>query len=379
MAKHTNLIWSPSGCGKSSLFMGFSKGLFEETGKKTRLVSAEKAQSEGIFREGIEAGYVIPWWIDAKMGADGQMETPFERLVEAMLGDWPVDHLNPYSTLVKAFAIQYKAICKNVEKHDTKAEQLVYQSDKPAANATLLLCPKCKTPAVLETMRVVADKRLEEVGCYTFEGMTEFSELLMQNLQKRAAMGENTGGNIATRFQDGQMMIGSNTQGHYGTAQNQMRNHIRESRHLPVDYVWWSARMEDGKDDDRGGTTVFGPKISGTKKTPEIPAWFGTTLSACSVPVQNGTELVSEYRLYLREYYQSWLQIVAKVKCIVDNRIPPANLKGIPQFVKVDHDLPTLEVAGQKLPTETLLWHVTKLIEARQAPKKGPVVVQVAK
>lgn len=379
MAKHTNLIWSPSGCGKSSLFMGFSKGLFEETGKKTRLVSAEKAQSEGIFREGIEAGYVIPWWIDAKMGADGQMETPFERLVEAMLGDWPVDHLNPYSTLVKAFAIQYKAVCKNVEKHDTKAEQLVYQSDKPATNATLLLCPKCKTPAVLETMRVVADKRLDDVGCYTFEGMTEFSELLMQNLQKRAAMGENTGGNIATRFQDGQMMIGSNTQGHYGTAQNQMRNHIRESRHLPVDYVWWSARMEDGKDDDRGGTTVFGPKISGTKKTPEIPAWFGTTLSACSVPITNGTKTESEYRLYLREYYMDWLPIVAKVKCIVDNRIPPSNLKGIPQFVKVDHDLPVLDVAGQKLPTETLLWHVTKLIEARQAPKKGPVPVVPAK
>lgn len=373
MAKHTNLIWAPTSCGKSSLFMGFAKGMFEETGKRTRLVSAEKSQSEGIFREGIEAGYITPWWIDSKMGADGQMETPFERLVEAMLGDWPLDPANPYSTLVKAFAIQYKAVCKNAEKHETKADVLVYQSDKLTAQAMQLICPKCKTAAVQETIRVVADRRLDEVGCYIYEGMTEFSELLMQNLQKRAALGENTGGNIATRFQDGQMMIGSNTQGHYGTAQNQMRNHIRESRHLPVDYVWWSARMEDGKDDDRGGTVVFGPKISGTKKTPEIPAWFGTTLSACSVPVTTNNKTESEYRLYLREYYMDWIQIVAKVKCIVDNRIPPANLKGIPQFVKVDHELKELDVAGVKMPTETLLWHVTKLIEARQAPKKAEV------
>lgn len=371
MAKHTNLIWAPSGCGKSSLFAGFAKGMFETTGQKTRLVSGEKSQSEGIFREGIEAGYVIPWWIDAKMGADGLMETPFERLVEAMLGDWPADHLNPYSPLVKAFSIQYRATCHNIDKHPEKQPKLVYQSDKPAAQASLLLCPLCRQATIQETARVVADKRLEEVGCYMFEGMTEFSELLMQNLQKRAALGENTGGNIATRFQDGQMMIGSNTQGHYGTAQTQMRNHVRESRHLPVDYVWWSARMEDGKDDDRGGVVVFGPKIAGTKKTPEIPSWFGTTLSACSVPVIRNNTLQSEYRLYLREFYMEWIPAVAKTRCIVDNRIPPANLKGVPQYVLVDHEQKELEVAGQKMRPEVLLWQITKMIEARQNPKGG--------
>lgn len=371
MAKHCNLIWAPTSCGKSSLFAGFAKGLWEEQQQKTRLVSAEKSQSEGIFREGIESGYVVPWWIDSKMGADGQMETPFERLVEAMLGDWPLDVTNPYSPLVKAYAMQYKAVCLQREKHPEKAEKLVYQSDKPAQNASLLLCPLCKQPTVQETVRVIADKRMDEVGCYIFEGMTEFGEILMQNMQRRSAMGEAAGGNIATRFQDGQLMIGSNTQGHYGTAQNQIRNHIRESRHLPVDYVWWSARMEDGKDQDRGGVVVFGPKIPGSAKTPEIPAWFGTTLSCCSVPVAKGNAFESEYRLYLREYYQEWLPIVAKTRCIVDNRIPPANLKGIPQYVKVDHEQKSLEVAGVQMRPEVLLWQVTKLIESRQNPQKG--------
>lgn len=369
MAKHTNLIWSPTGCGKSSLLAGFAKGMFEETGKRTRLVSAEKSQSEGIFREGIEAGYVIPWWIAAKMGADGHMETPFERMIEAMLGDWPVDHENPFSPLTRAYAIQYRATCPNADKHKEKQPKLVYQSDKAATQAVLLVCPECKAATIQETARVISDKRLADVGGYTFEGLTEFSELLMQNLSKRAALGENTGGNIATRFQDGNTMIGSNTQGHYGTAQTQARNHVRESGFLPVDYVWWSARMEDGKDDERGGVLVYGPKIAGTKKTPEIPAWFGTTLSACEVPIVNGNTTVSEYRLYLRSYYQDWIPLVSKTRCIVDNRIPPANLKGIPQYVKVDHEQKEVEVAGVKMRVETLLWGITRLIESRQNPK----------
>lgn len=371
MARATNLIWSPTGCGKSSLLFGFAKGLWEERKLKTRLVSAEKAQSEGIFREGIEAGYVIPWWIDAKMGADGLMETPFERLVEAMLGDWPLDVANPYSPLIRAYAIQYRATCGNNEKHAEKKPKLVYQSDKAAAQAALLVCPECKVATIQETVRVIADKRLEEVGCYMYEGATAFGELLMQNMEQRSAKGENVGGNIAVNFQDGQMKIGSSTQSHYGVAQNQIRNHIRESRHLPVDYVWWSARMEDGKDNDRGGVIVFGPKIPGTAKTAEVPAWFGTTLSACSVPVAKDGRTEAEYRLYLREYFQDWLPIVAKTRCVVDNRVPPANLKGIPQYVVVDHDKPAIDIAGTKVKPETLLWSVTKLIEQRQSPKGG--------
>jgi hypothetical protein len=62
--------------------------------------------------------------------------------------------------------------------------------------------------------------------------------------------------------------------------------------------------------------------------------------------------------------------IVAKTRCLVDNRIPPANLKGIPQYIAVDHTKPELEVAGVKMKPETLLWQVTKLIESRQSPQK---------
>ena len=113
---------------------------------------------------------------------------------------------------------------------------------------------------------------------------------------------------------------------------------------------------------------VFGPKLPGHAATADVPRWFGTTLSTCAVPVQaNGTQ-ATEYRLYLQKYYQDWIQIISKQENVVNNRIPPERLKGIPQFVKVDHEKDVLEVAGVKMKPSRLLWEVTKLIELRQSP-----------
>jgi hypothetical protein len=375
MAKHLSMLWGGTGTGKTDLLGTFAKGLFEGEGKKTRLVSAEKAQSEGILREGIEAGYILPWWLNDRMDATGNVETPFERLTDAMLGKWPADTNNPYSSLISAFSIQYKATCREAAKHPQKDEKLIYQGEKPPTSASQLQCPMCKTAVILETVRVVTDERLKEVGAYFCEGATEYGDMMMQNLQRRAALGESTGGNVATRFQDGQMWVGSNTQGHYGTAQNQIKNKVGESVHLPVDYVWWTAVMEDGKDEDRGGVLVFGPKIPGVKKTADVPRWFGSTLSTCTVPVMKNGAQEAEYRLYLKEYFQDWIPLIAKQRCIVDNRIPAGRLKDIPQFIAVDHTKAEVEVAGTKLKLSTLLYDVTKLIESRQNPKK----VEVAK
>jgi len=372
MARQTNLLWASTGHGKTALLLTFARGLWLERKLKTRLVSAEKAQSEGMLREGIEAGWIIPWWIDDRREADGSVTTPFERMTDAMLGKWPLDLANPFSPLVSAFSIQYKAVCRNVEKHQDKADVLVYQSDKPTNVVAQLKCPKCSQAVVLETVRVVTDKRLEEVGAYFLEGLTEFGAIMMQNMAQRAAKGESTGGDIPVRFQDGGLWIGAATRGHYGTAQSQIKNKVGESRHLPVDYVWWTAGREDGKDSDRN-VTVFGPKLPGSAATADVPRWFGTTLSCCAVPVTAGAngqpgDVKLEYRLYLKPYRQHWIDTIKMMENVVDNRIPPERLKGIPDYVKIDHEQAQIEVAGIKMKPETILWEITKLIESRQNP-----------
>lgn len=353
----------------------FAKGQWEATGKRTRVVSGEKQQSEGVLREGIEAGWILPWWINDRRDSAGNIETPFERLTDAMLGHWPEDTANPFSKLVPAFGVEYRAMCRANQKHPEDVQ--VYRDTKAPTTTTALKCPKCQSPVIVDVVRVVTDTRLSEIGAYFMEGASEFGDIMMSNMAVRTATlqasgqnmsGAGVGGNVAIAFKDGDYVLGGNTQGHYGIAQNQLKNKIGESAHLPVEYVWWTAVIEDGKDQDRGGIMVFGPKIPGNAKTADVPRWMGTTLSTCTVPVQNGQVQQSEYRLYLREYYQDWIPMIAKQRCIVNNRIPPENLKGIPQFVKVDFDLDTLEIAGRKCKPKTLLWDITKIIEERQAP-----------
>lgn len=375
MAKHTNLLWASTSHGKTALLNTFARGLHESTGKKTRVVSAEKAQSEGIFREGIEAGWILPWWIDDNRDVTGSVITPFERMTDAMLGKWPLDAANPLSPLVPAFSTQYRAVCREKDKagHEGK-DVIVYQSEKAPQNTTSLRCPKCSQAVIVETVRQITDKRLEEVGAYFIEGLTEMGAMMMQNMAQRAARGESTGGDIPVRFQDGQMWVGSPTRGHYGTAQNQLKNRVGESKHLPVDYVWWTAGREDGKDSDRN-ITVFGPKLPGSAATADVPRWFGTTLSSCAVPVAgaNGTQAI-EYRLYLQKYFCTWIDAIKQMENLVNNRIPPERLRGIPSYVVIDQSKDHVEdIGGMKIrfgERSTVLWDICRLIEERQAPLK---------
>jgi hypothetical protein len=375
MAKFTALIYGPTGTGKSGLFQTFARGLWEEKKLKTRLVGFEKAQTEPLVREGINAGYIIPWWMTDKMDAQGNPETPFERFTDAVLGKWPADPTNPYSNLVPAFSIQYKAVCANIEKHVDKQPVLVYQGANPATNASTLKCPKCSQAVMQETIRVISDERLKEVGAYFLDGLTEGGDVLMNNMSQRAAKGEQLGGGerggVSVRFQDGALWIASSTQASYGIAQRQCKNKVDESKHLPVDYVLWSAGFEEGKDYDRGGVMVFGPKIPGTAATADVPRWFGPTLATMAVPVGLDGAQKTEYRIYLKEFYQTWVPLIAKQKCMVNNRIPPGNLKGIPDFVNVNYEQAAIDVAGLKMNPRTLLWEITKLIEQRQNPGGG--------
>lgn len=357
--KQTVLIWGPTESGKSGLLATAARGYYQATKRKVRLVTAESAQSGSQLAGLIAEGIVQPWFLD------NRADTPFERIYQACLGYWPIDPNEPLSPLVPAFTYRYEAKCD-------KCGKLLYGSEAPAKDVNLLTCKPCQLPAIQRTIRVPNERNgIQEIGMYLFEGLTEFSEMMMKDMSRRVAMGEamtgeKQGGEVAIRFRDGDLWIGGNTQGQYGTAQSQIKSRVDESKHLlGVDYVIWTA-VEGMDTDEKNKRTgkVFGPKIAGNAKTGDVPRWFGPTLGTRKVP-QHGTMKGDEYRLYLSTYFQAWDTLDSKIPNICNNRIPTHQLSDVPAHLVVDPN------------DTTLLWRVLQMIEKKQlAQPQGPGVQQ---
>ena len=366
MSRQTMLIWGPSGSGKTNLLATAARGYYETTGRRVRLVTAESAQSQSQLGDMIEAKIVEPWFLDMRK------ETPFERMYRAMLGDWPLDPSEPLSPLIPAFSFRYRAKCD-------KCGTTPYDSEKaPDASATAQLkCPKCKEALLVRTLRVPNERNgIGQVGMYLFEGLTEFSQKMMDDMAERVAKVETLGGNekqggdVSVRFKDGDYWVGGSTQSHYGIAQRQIKLRVDESKHLlGVDYVLWTAVEADDRDQqNKRQGRVFGPKVAGTAATADIQRWFGPTLGTRVVP-KHGTMAGDEWRLYMQTYFQTWDSIDAKVPNLCNNRIPSHALRkgqkdAVPEYFVFSPD------------DKTLLWRVIQLIEERQGLKllaKGEV------
>jgi energy-coupling factor transporter ATP-binding protein EcfA2 len=348
-------VWGSSGTGKTSLLDTFVRGLHAERGKRTRLYSAESAQ-KGPIEGSIAKKIVEAWFID-------NAAHPFERIVDATSGGWPEDGDDPKSVVIPAFLYRHVAKCGH-------CATLVYSGEK-APTVAISVCPKCKQPVSVRVVREVNEKNgIGNVGAVLYEGMTAFGEMLMDNMTARSAKGDRIGEDVAVRFQDGSANIASASRSSYGIAQRRMKQAVQESRHLPVDYVIWTATKERGEDTDRR-VSIFGPKLPGSAATPDIPRWFGPCLGSVLVPPQ-GTK-PAERRLYLTTYFETWNSFTSGVENTCNSRIPPSQLKGVPEFYKFDPD------------DDTLLWKVVKMIEERQGlavageTSTAPVVAVVGK
>lgn len=344
-------VWGASHSGKTSLLDTFARGLHTERGKRTRLYSAESAQ-KGPIEGSIAKGIVEAWWID-------NAAHPFERIVDATSGGWPEDADDPKSPVIPAFLYRYVAKCSH-------CQTLVYQGDK-APQVVPTACPKCKQPVSLKVMREVNEKNgIANVGAVLYEGMTAFGEMLMDNMTARSAKGDKIGEDVAVRFQDGTANIASASRSSYGIAQRRVKQAVQESRHLPVDYVIWTATKEKGEDSDRR-VSIFGPKLPGSAATPDVPRWFGPCLGAVLVPPQGQKK--AERRLYLTTYFETWNSFTSGIENVCGSRIPPSQLKGVPDYYEFKED------------DDTLLWRVVKMIEERQGAavaQAAPAAVEVA-
>lgn len=341
MAKQTVLLYAPSGYGKTALLNTFVTGMFRSNQKPSRLCNADG---------GIDTISSL-----AKVGALKIWEMrnqhfPFEALNDASKGWWPKDLDDPTSLMTPPFFVRYVAECAACQKR---------LFDEPKAGTTTSMSCSCKAVIPIRPRRVFnPENDLSKLGAYMFEGLTGFSDSLMENMSVRTAKGEKIGGDAAVRFKDGEYEIGGATQNHYGVAQRRMQTFVDQSRLLPVDYVLWTARKDRGQDEAKR-TVVFGPKLAGHAATDDAPAWFGITLSLALWPNADPKK-EPERRVYLQNYTETYNPLTKDIEHIANTRLPASVLKDVPAYYVFDKDKKGVFGA------ETLLWDIVQMIGGKQ-------------
>lgn len=138
---------------------------------------------------------------------------------------------------------------------------------------------------------VLDPKRNDAIGCYAFESLRGFAEVLMLDMATKAAQGVNIGGGSNIAFQvsgdNENLKVSGSNMAHYGVAQAKMTEEVWASQQLPADFIIWTSSVS--KDDDTtAGGKVLGPDVIGKALTAEVPRWFNYTFRIDVLPAAAG-------------------------------------------------------------------------------------------
>ena len=212
---------------------------------------------------------------------------------------------------------------------------------------------------------------LSKLGAYMFEGLTGFSDSLMENMSVRTAKGEKIGGDTGIRFRGRRVRDRRRDAVALRSDAAADADFVDQSRVMPVDYVLWTARKDRGTDEAKK-TPVFGPKLAGHAATDDAPAWFGITLSLAIWPNAD-LKKAPERRVYLQNYTETYNPITKDIEQICNTRLPAAALRDLPPYFVFDKD------KKGKFGAETLLWDIIRLIERRQVEAATAATTKVSK
>lgn len=131
--------------------------------------------------------------------------------------------------------------------------------------------------------RWVLDKAANaQIGLHAFESTHAIAKLLKLDMERKAALGINIGGDTNTSFDvtDGEekLKVGT-TKGFqkFSIPQARLWEEMLESHKLDTDYVLWTAGVNKGDDDVNTAAKVIGPDIIGNALTPSLPMDFHYT------------------------------------------------------------------------------------------------------
>lgn len=325
MARRVELIYGPSGAGKTTFLLMLARYLFETTGKHTRWYLGDGG-GETIYNSGL-----------ADPGG-------FIQVYHYNLRPWPLE-----------------------------TTQLIVEGWWPAD--------------ISDVRKLVAPTRedLERVGLWIFEGLTVMSDYIMGDqeggLAYRMGRGETLNKDESYMLKDGTMKFGGNARTHFGFTQRRILELVRTTWGLPG-LVYFSAH-ERRVDDEESRETLFGPDVCGKALTSRIGGSFGNTLHLQKVHVtQKVTDQVTKKQvekvvLQRRLYTQEHMDPEAKtfVKYYANTRLPEYVAEEEPTFMP-EYLTPPDPVAYYRRLQEAQVRN-EELRQARQAKAKdqAPVVL----
>jgi len=271
----------PTGSGKSSLADTVARYLERQYNKCLLLYSCDGGGYPMEVQKGIAVGRIRLWRMYTR-DPGNLLALAWDTMLKASLGWWPME-INPATgespigvRMMPPLATLFTMMCPNghVVKQTTKSQELVTS-----------MCPVCRQLVTDQTMRVERltrqPKFFADVGGVFFDGLSSMCAWGEADLGDRAGRQELSGleGAIGGKVVSGDFKLGQVTMSHIGFSQQQARALVLNTQGIPnlkVPPIFTALTLDASVE----GTRVCGPELSGKKKTPVAPQWFGNVLEA---------------------------------------------------------------------------------------------------
>jgi hypothetical protein len=302
-----------TGAGKTSLAVTAVEEAWETYGKITHWYASDLGGWGNSLLSLIRLGICRVWYLR-------NHHNPFTTMELASQGYWPETMQDletglaaPDVRLIAPRQVRWTVICPN-------DHAVASYADVAQATAMQLACPTCGVvTSAANALRmdrvVVRSAGFKRVGHYVFDSMTQMSEYGLTELRNKSARGElpagHSGGSAlgsadALREQGGSV-FGTGSLAQYGFMQDRVPVWIGNARAIPDQVlppiITFGIEYSKGSDES-GGMPMYGPKIAGNKRTPQVPGWLGNCLYAAKEP-HNPPD--HDEQGNVRSYHRLWL------------------------------------------------------------------------
>ncbi len=277
------MAYGASGVGKSTQARYFAKYVWDKYQLRTRFICTDG----GSLWESV-ADYVEDGFVDALLVPAAPQYNPYAVMRKLGKGLWPKGNIVNLPTEVKVGAeIKYK----------TNTEWLPWDANR------------------------------DKIGLICTDSLTGYSSAYMYDAAvKNIRRGSEAGGGV--RDEEGEQ-YGSNTQSHYGDAQNEIKNYINSIVALPCPFSYFTA-LEDGGTENTTGVKrpVYGPQIAGSAATGELPK----LVTNCFHLVAEGIGASRVVKAYYEEHEDPTLPPKMKWKAKASSILPEQRLEFVSAY-----------------------------------------------